>query len=237
MTGELSALIITAVCVAFLHTILGPDHYLPFVMLSWARKWSAAKTLLVTVLCGAGHIAGSVLLGLIGVSLGLAVKKLQLFESVRGNFAAWLLIALGLMYLVWGLRKAYRNKPHEHGHTHASEAAHEHTHNHFLEHTHIHDDKAAVSVAPWALFVLFVFGPCEPLIPILMYPAAKNSLSSLVVVTGVFALTTIGTMAGAVLLCRIGFSFSVLEHLRRFADAIAGATICLCGLTIQLLGL
>jgi len=25
----------------------------------------------------------------------------------------------------------------------------------------------------WALFLIFVFGPCEPLIPLIMYPAAK----------------------------------------------------------------
>ncbi len=237
MTAELGALIITAASIGFFHTILGPDHYLPFIMMSWARKWSVAKTTLITLLCGLGHIGSSVVLGLIGVSLGLAVKKLKIVESFRGNLAAWLLIAFGLVYLVWGLRRAYRKQPHEHSHTHTSETAHTHTHSHHLEHSHVHNGKAAVSIAPWTLFVIFVFGPCEPLIPILMYPAARNSFFGLVVVTCVFGIVTIGTMLGAVLLSRAGVSFIPLTRLQRFAHVIAGATICLCGLAIQFLGL
>ena len=235
ITAELNALIITAASIAFFHTILGPDHYLPFITISWARKWSAVKTTLITFLCGLGHIGSSVVLGLIGVSLGLAVKKLEIVESVRGNLAAWLLIAFGLVYFVWGLRRVYRKQPHTHSHIHASEAMH--THSHLREHTHVHNNKAAVSIAPWTLFVIFVFGPCEPLIPILMYPAAQNSWFGLVVVTCVFGIITIATMLGTVLLSRAGVNFLPLAGLQRFSHVIAGATICLCGLAIVFLGL
>ena len=237
MTGELNALIITAASIGFIHTILGPDHYLPFIMMSWARKWSLVKTGLITFLCGLGHIGSSVVLGLVGVSLGLAVKKLEIVESVRGNFAAWLLIAFGLIYFVWGLRRAYRDRPHAHSHIHTGEATHTHPHSHHTEHTHIHNDRTTGSIAPWTLFVIFVFGPCEPLIPILMYPAAKNSLFGLFAVTFVFGIVTIVTMLGTVLLSRAGVNFVRLAPLQRFAHVIAGATICLCGLAIQFLGL
>ncbi len=235
MKAELSPLIITAVSIAFFHTILGPDHYLPFIMMSWARKWSALKTSLITLLCGLGHIASSVVLGLIGVAMGIAVNKLEVTESVRGNLAAWLLIAFGLAYLVWGLRQVYRNKPHIHGHHHPASDSHTHPHAHHDQHVHVHD--AAVSITPWVLFVIFVFGPCEPLIPVLMYPAAKNSLFGLVVVTSVFGSVTIATMLAVVLLSRAGVNFLPLAPLQRFSHVIAGATICLCGLAIQFLGL
>ena len=43
MTAEMSALVTTAASIGFLHTVLGPDHYLPFIMMSWARKWSRKK--------------------------------------------------------------------------------------------------------------------------------------------------------------------------------------------------
>ena len=236
MNASLNALIVVAAFIGFTHTILGPDHYLPFIMMSWARKWSAAKTGLITFLCGLGHIGSSVVLGLLGVSLGLAVTKLEPIESVRGDIAAWLLIAFGLVYCVWGLRRAYRNQPHVHNHTHAGEDTHTHLHDHHTEHTHIHDTKPG-SIAPWTLFVIFVFGPCEPLIPILMYPAAKNSLFGLLAVTFVFGIVTIATMLGTVLLARAGVSFIRLAPLQRFAHVIAGATICLCGLAIVFLGL
>ena len=237
MTAELKALIITAASVGFFHTLLGPDHYLPFVMLSWARNWSGVKTTLITILCGLGHIGSSVVLGLIGVSVGIAVSKLEFVEGFRGNAAAWLLIAFGLAYLAWGMRRAYRSQPHEHSHAHAGMTAHTHLHGHEREHIHVHNDKSSLSITPWVLFIVFVFGPCEPLIPILMYPAAKNSLFGLVVVTFVFGIVTLGTMLGVVLLSRAGVNFIPLTRLQRFSHAIAGATICLCGLAIQFLGL
>ena len=237
MTGELGALIIAATSIAFFHTILGPDHYLPFIMMSWARKWTVLKTSLITLLCGLGHIASSVVLGLIGILLGLAVKGLVDFESFRGNLAAWLLIAFGLVYLVWGLRRALRNKPHEHSHAHVDKFIHKHVHSHSEEHVHIHDEEKNVSITPWVLFVIFVFGPCEPLIPILMYPAAKNSIFDVIVVTSVFGIVTIATMMGVVLISRTGINFLPMTKMQRFSHAIAGASIFLCGLAIQFLGL
>ena len=236
MTAQLSALMITAASVGFIHTILGPDHYLPFAMLSWARRWSAVKTSVITVLCGLGHVLSSVILGLVGVSLGVAIRKLELVESFRGDFAAWLLIALGLVYMVWGLRRAYRKQPHAHSHAHLGEIQHVHTHSHFNRHVHLHDQRGGSSVAPWVLFIVLVFGPCEPLIPILIYPAARESIFALVLVTVVFGVATIGTMLGTVLLARAGVNFLPLAGVQRFVHAIAGATILLCGLAIVFLG-
>ncbi len=206
-------------------------------MISWARKWSGFKTMIVTFLCGVGHVGSSVVLGLIGVGLGIAVKKLEWFESVRGNLAAWLLIGFGVAYLVWGLRSAYRNKSHKHLHFHTPGGEHEHSHDHHREHIHIHELPNEVSITPWVLFIIFVFGPCEPLIPLLMYPAAQNSLSGMLIVTTVFAATTIGTMLVVVMLARRGVGFLEFTSLQRYSHAIAGATILLCGLAIQFLGL
>jgi ABC-type nickel/cobalt efflux system permease component RcnA len=233
MDSTITALSLTAAFLGFFHTIIGPDHYLPFVMMSWARKWSWVKTMVITVLCGLGHIASSVVLGLIGVWLGLVLKKLTIIESFRGSIAAWLLIGFGLVYFVWGLRRAYRNRPHEHRHFHDSDLRHTHEHSHDQEHAHVHNSHSRVSIAPWALFVVFVFGPCEVLIPTLMYPAATSGWTGVIIVTGVFGAATIATMVGAVLLVRAGVNFIRLSTMERFAHAIAGATICLCGLAIQ----
>ncbi len=238
MTGELNALIITAASIAFFHTLFGPDHYVPFIMMSWSRKWSTTKTAMITILCGIGHVGSSIILGLAGVAMGLAVKKLEIVESVRGDFAAWLLTAFGLAYLVWGLRQAYRNKPHVHSHLHTDTSEHTHVHDHHEEHLHVHDGRKNLpSIAPWTLFVIFVFGPCEPLIPILMYPAAQSSLFGLVVVTGVFSVITIGTMLVTVLLSRAGVDFLPLTQIQRFTHALAGGAIFLCGLAIVFIGL
>jgi nickel/cobalt transporter (NicO) family protein len=239
MSAEQNTLIITAASIAFFHTLFGPDHYLPFIMMSWARKWSWFKTALITFLCGLGHIASSIVLGFIGIALGLAVKGLVDIESYRGNIAAWLLIAFGLVYMVWGIRRAIRNQPHEHRHIHSQEIVHQHLHEHHDEHIHVHDlqDNNKVNLTPWILFTIFVFGPCEPLIPILMYPAAQSSVIDLLIVVAVFGTITISTMLTAVLVSRAGINLLPLTKMQHYSHAIAGASIFLCGIAIAFLGL
>ena len=84
MTPEIFVLSLSAATLAFVHTILGPDHYLPFVAMAKARGWSMRKTLRVTLICGSGHLAGSIMLGMLGIFLGLQLSSLQWMEGVRG---------------------------------------------------------------------------------------------------------------------------------------------------------
>ncbi|MBC8491825.1 MAG: hypothetical protein H8D42_04625 [Candidatus Marinimicrobia bacterium] len=55
MKNELVVLMITAASIGFLHTLFGPDHYVPFVVMSKAQKWSLVKTGWITLLCGLDH--------------------------------------------------------------------------------------------------------------------------------------------------------------------------------------
>ena len=237
MSQELLILLTTAAFIGFFHTLLGPDHYLPFVAMGKAKKWSMAKTSWITLLCGVGHVASSVLLGLIGIALGIAVTKLVVVESFRGNLAACALIAFGLVYFVWGMRRALKNKPHEHSHFHADEDIHIHQHIHTEEHVHVHERENAGNITPWVLFTIFVLGPCEPLIPLLMYPAAKENVGGLLLVTAVFGAVTIMTMLGIVVVSTWGINRLPMKKMERFTHALAGGSICLCGLAIQFLGL
>ncbi|MCM8815199.1 MAG: hypothetical protein NC937_01660 [Candidatus Omnitrophica bacterium] len=43
MSGEFVALVGAAGSLGFIHTVLGPDHYLPFIVLARAGKWSKKK--------------------------------------------------------------------------------------------------------------------------------------------------------------------------------------------------
>ena len=112
------SLIALAAVTGFLHTIAGPDHYLPFVAMVRARGWSLRRTLRITLLCGAGHLGGSVALGLVGIAIGAQLAALEWLEGLRGDLAAWLLIGFGLAYTAWGIRQALRNRPHTHWHEH-----------------------------------------------------------------------------------------------------------------------
>ena len=216
---------------------------------SWARSLSAIhgyeprkklvvkKTALITTLCGIGHIMSSVVLGLLGVVFGLSVMKLEALEAFRGNLAAWAFIGFGFTYFIWGVHKALKNKPHKHLHVHDELSSHSHEHSHNHEHAHVHDQGDQKSLTPWILFTIFVLGPCEPLIPILMYLAAKKSFSGLLLVTGIFGGVTIVTMLSVVMISSFGISFARLGKLEKYTHALAGGTICLSGLAIQFLGL
>ena len=236
MEGSTLLLAGTAVTIGFIHTIVGPDHYLPFIVMGEARKWTIRKTMFITFLCGIGHVLSSVLLGFIGIAAGISLSKLKFFESFRGNIAAWLLIIFGLVYMLISLRSLHRKKKHIHVHHHTYGIDHEHEHNHFSVHSHIHlEDKK--NVTPWILFLIFVLGPCEPLIPIVMYPAAENNISGVVIVSLLFSVVTIATMMSVVLAFRLGLSHINLRPLERYVNVIAGATILISGLAIQFLGL
>ena len=236
MNTEIAILCGTAASIGLLHTLFGPDHYLPFIVMSRARGWTMMRTALITLLCGLGHVLSSVVLGILGVVFGIAVTRLEMFEGYRGSVAAWLLIGFGFAYFVWGLHRAIRGRSHEHRHLHENGAAHTHEHAHVAEHAHPHAEGQR-NLTPWILFTIFVFGPCEPLIPILMYPAAKSSVTGMILVATVFSVVTIGTMMGVVMLSAWGVSFARFGKLERYIHAMAGATICLSGMAIQFLGL
>jgi sulfite exporter TauE/SafE len=236
MDNTIFLLSVTAVSIGFFHTLLGPDHYLPFIVLSEARKWSLRKTMIITFLCGLGHVLSSVVLGMIGIGVGISVNKLVDVESFRGNIAAWLFIAFGLVYMIISFRNLYRKKTHTHHHFHFGSDDHIHQHDHQEDHTHIHE-KDVVKTTPWILFLIFVFGPCEPLIPILMYPAAENNIAGVITVSVLFSVVTIATMMGVVLAFKLGLSRINLKPIERYSHVIAGAVIFLSGIAIQFLGL
>lgn len=239
MTPELIALITAAGSIALLHTLMGPDHYLPFVALGKSRGWSTKKMAAVTVGCGLGHSIGSIVLGLLGIWAGIALDSLTGIEGLRGDLAAWALLSFGLLYMVWGIRRAVRSKPHSHFHVHADGTAHAHNHTHKSEHMHVHKAPASsrFKFAPWTIFIIFVLGPCEPLIPLMMYPAATVSAGAMLMVVGTFVAVTVTAMTAVAMAVFKGLQFVPAASLQKYTHAIAGSTLAFCGFAIVGLGL
>ncbi|MDA8130775.1 MAG: sulfite exporter TauE/SafE family protein [Elusimicrobia bacterium] len=210
---ENGTILLTAASLGFMHTVFGPDHYIPFVALAKARSWSGTRTAAVTLLCGLGHVLSSVAIGFAGIALGTALSRLQWVEAVRGDIAGWLLLLFGLGYMLWGIARARRG-------------AHQHAHGH----THGHAEGA---VTPWAIFIIFVFGPCEPLIPVLVYPAIKDGIWTALAAAGVFSAVTIATMLASVFLLLRGVSLLPAERMERYAHALAGFALFACGVAVK----
>jgi ABC-type nickel/cobalt efflux system permease component RcnA len=236
----------SAAGIAFLHTVLGPDHYLPFVVLGRSRGWTLSRTLWTTVVCGLGHVGSSLLLAL-GVAIGSwSVASAMGWQGLRGNLAAWLLIGFGAAYTIWGIKQfARRAQPgHSHAHAHGDGTVHEHGHDHHEQHVHPHlaeaDSGPGVSrrsLIAWSLFVVFVLGPCEPLVPLVMVPASQRDAIHTLSVAAVFVVVTLLTMVVAVLALTRG-----MERLARsghwqhgkLAHVAAGSTLACCGLAMLL---
>ena len=68
MSNDITVLMFVAASIGFFHTLFGPDHYLPFIVMARANRWSTIKTIWITLLCGVGHVVSSVVLGIIGIA-------------------------------------------------------------------------------------------------------------------------------------------------------------------------
>ncbi len=232
MQSEMEILIAAAITVAFLHTITGPDHYLPFLALSKSKNWSFGKTLAWTILCGCGHVWSSVLLGLGGAAIGWSLSKISWFENIRGGIAGWIMLVFGLIYGGWGLRRAWKNKPHKHFdlQDNGEIYVYEHSHSNTVMTQNRH------KVTPWVMFIIFVLGPCEPMIPLLYFPAAQNSWKGMLLLIVVYTIVTLATMLLMVTAGFWGIGFLKTEKIERYMHALGGLTIFLCGVGMVFMG-
>ena len=233
--NELNLLVVSAASLGFIHTLLGPDHYLPFIVLSKARGWTQARTLWITFISGVGHVLGSVVLGLIGIAMGLSLSKLEAVEAGRGGIVGWMLMAFGLLYALYGFYKYMRKGAHVHLPAFLRPKAVRHADLHLSN--GVEDGNDAGRLTPWILFLIFVFGPCEVLIPMLIYPAAEQSGWGVFLVALVFGIATIGTMLMVVFLGYKGVSMLRFKGKEHQIHLLAGLVIFLAGVAMTFLGL
>jgi sulfite exporter TauE/SafE len=231
MQTDLQVLLGAAIAIAFLHTLTGPDHYLPFIALSRSRKWTLSRTLFWTLLCGCGHVLSSVVLGLGGAAIGWSLSKIKWLEGVRGSVAGWMLLGFGIVYGIWGLVRAKQNKRHKHFDVYDDGSVYVYEH----RHGDVVAPKDRHAVTPWVLFLIFILGPCEPMIPLLYFPAAQASWWGMALLIFMYSFFTLVTMAVVVASGYYGMHFFKAEALEKYMHAISGLTIFVCGLGVVFL--
>jgi hypothetical protein len=214
----MEASILSAMGIGLVHS-LAPDHWLPFASLAQAQGWSRRKLLFISFLAGLGHVGSSFVLGALGIILGMGLVSLEGVESFRSNIAGFLLIGFGVAYALWGLK-------------------------HIRDH-HLHFHKTSDTVAGlhkgemitlWTLMAIFVFGPCEPLIP-LMFLAVQHGWPGIWLTAIAFSLTTIFMVVAQSMLAFMGFSFLPQRVMERWSHVLAGGVIALTGLAVMFLGI
>jgi len=234
MDGLSLSLLLATVGVGVVHTLLGPDHYLPFITLGRARHWSWPRTLTTAGICGLAHVLGSVVIGVIGLAGGVAIGQIENLESGRGDWAAWCMVALGLAYGAWGLRVALRRSSDIQPHTHGS---HVHIHRRGTPHHGHAESRSGEGVTFWTLLVVFILGPCEPLLPLFVLPASRGRWDLALATVVVFTIATVATMLAATAIGLAGLHRLRLGPIEKWGHTFAGAAVAVSGLAVITLGL
>ncbi len=232
MTPTLILLSNSAAAVGLIHTAIGVDHYLPFIVMGRAQGWPLRKSMMLTFLCGLAHVSSSVILGLGGIWFGVTLQRLKVIHDVQGNLAAWFLILFGLTYAAWSIAKTRRMQRHMHEH------ADGHVHSHLpIESDELDETHKKAIMTTWTLFVIFVLGPCEPLVPLMIVPALQHGVQTAMWVAAVFSATTISCMLTLVVLGWYGLNMIPLRRFEMHANTLAGLAIAAAGAAIKLFGI
>jgi len=121
-------LLAAAAGVGIAHSIL-PDHWVPLAVIARTNRWSLARTARVSLLASLGHVAVSLVLGVLLAAAGLALRTAVIAEEAQ--IVGGVLVLTGLGFLVWALFSR------GHGHSHGG---HPHPHPHPHPHDHRHSD-------------------------------------------------------------------------------------------------
>jgi hypothetical protein len=195
---------------AFLHAAL-PTHWLPFVLVGRAQRWTLPRGLLAVAAAGLAHIASTAVVGSLIVAAGLALD--EWIAGLLPHLSAVLLFAFGGFYLI---KSAIRRPILAGGPV--------------LELT---EPTVSHSAAFWGLVAVMALSPGEVLLPIYM-SSAQEGVMALALLTLAFALGTILGMATFTTLARAGASILRLERWARYEGAILGAALIAIGLLVVL---
>lgn len=195
---------------AFLHAAL-PTHWLPFVLVGRAQRWSMARTLLAVVVAGLAHIVTTAVLGGLIVAAGLALD--QWIKGVLPHLSAVLLFLFGAFYLT----RATLKRPVPASGPPLAEA------------------EPAVSdrAAFIGLVAMLAVSPGEVLLPIYL-SASSEGVAALGLLSLVFAAGTVMGMAVFTGLARAGASILRLERWARYEGAVLGLALIALGLMVAL---
>ncbi|WP_426050449.1 hypothetical protein [Brevundimonas sp. SL161] len=193
---------------AFLHAAL-PTHWLPFVLVGRAQRWSLTKNLLAVSAAGLAHIASTAVVGSLIVAAGLALDGLV--AGFLPHLSAVLLFAFGGFYLI---KSAIRRPVMAGGPA-----------------LDLAEPTVSHSAAFWGLVAVMALSPGEVLLPIYM-SSAQEGVGALALLTLAFALGTILGMATFTALARAGASVLRLERWARYEGAILGLALIAIGLVI-----
>ncbi|HUH10438.1 MAG TPA: hypothetical protein VLZ51_12885 [Brevundimonas sp.] len=194
---------------AFLHAAL-PTHWLPFVLVGRAQRWSLARVMTVAVTAGLAHIASTAIVGSLIVAAGLALNAW--IGGLLPHLSAALLFIFGAFYLA----KASLQKP-------ITATGPE---------AEVPEPAVSDRAAFWGLVLMMAVTPGEVLLPIYL-SSATEGVMALALLTLSFAAGTVLGMTLLAALASAGYSILRLERWARYEGAILGMALILIGFLVM----
>ncbi len=194
---------------AFLHAAL-PTHWLPFVLVGRAQRWSLMRVMTVAVTAGLAHIASTALVGSLIVAAGLALNAW--IGGLLPHLSAALLFIFGAFYLA----KASLQKP-------ITATGPE---------AEVPEPAVSDRAAFWGLVLMMAVTPGEVLLPIYL-SSATEGVMALALLTFSFAAGTVLGMTLLAALASAGYSILRLERWARYEGAILGVALILIGFLVM----
>ncbi len=235
-TAVLTTIAATGFAVAFLHAAL-PTHWLAFVLVGRSRDWSQAKTILVTLAAGLGHVTVTSLLG-----FGIAWFGFRVDERI-GRLFPWViggvLIVAGAFYLRRQMQG--RGVCHHHAagghHRPSEECGHEGDHSHWDE--ELKDSQLlSARTSDWGaisgLFLMLTFSPCEGFLPIYL-SAVRFGWRGFAWLTLILAVAALAGMTLFTWLTLRGLEHFRIQWVERREAGLIGGAFCVLGVLVVLL--
>lgn len=194
---------------AFLHAAM-PTHWLPFVLVGRAQRWSLMRVMTVAVTAGLAHIASTALVGSLIVAAGLALNAW--IGGLLPHLSAALLFIFGAFYLA----RASLQKP-------ITATGPE---------AEVPEPAVSDRAAFWGLVLMMAVTPGEVLLPIYL-SSATEGVAALGLLTLSFAAGTVLGMTLLSALASAGYSILRLERWARYEGAILGISLIIIGLLVM----
>jgi hypothetical protein len=225
VTSTSILLLLSSCSTAITHALI-PDHWLPFVLLSRAQRWSDRRTAVLTGLAGLLHVLMSIVLGGAAIAAGSGSAKdlAELAGRPVGYLAGLLLLFFGLAYGLWSYLR--ESRAHARAAVPGERPVHVHAHGHLLERWF----RGALTGG--ALVVIIGMSPCALLAPILFAAWSEGTGAVLAAALG-FTLCTIGTMIGTTLFAVHGMRRLDFPFLTRYGDLISGFMLAAIGVFLM----
>jgi len=192
-------LILGSLVLSLLHALI-PSHWIPFITIAHAERWSRGRTLWVTALAGLAHTISTTLLGLLVSLAGWQLSDSDYVLSER--VIPLLLLALGLWYLMQHLR-------------------HHHSHSHLDEEVIRQRSFRRILVA---LLLAMFLSPCLEIEAYFLSAGARGT-GAIVTVALIYNVITLGGMLGMVALGRQGLRRLNTYWLEHHENLITGLTL------------